>query len=65
MVKIYKKRNIWVAESEKLSKIGNRPVWKKITTKRGLVKKGHGFIVSRSASKRKLLKKMRGKGYDV
>lgn len=64
MVRIYKKKGRYVAESQKYSRTGNNPVWKKIQDKRGFVKKGSGFVIATDKDLPDLKKKLRKKGYS-
>jgi len=63
MVRIYKEGKRYIAESEKWTKSGNSPVWKKIRDKKGLVKKGSGYILASDMQLSDLKKKLRKKGY--
>jgi hypothetical protein len=65
MVRIYKKDGKYVAESQRYSRTGNEPTWKKIQDKKGFVKKGSGFVLSTDRHLSDLKKKLRKKGYSA
>jgi len=65
MARVFKKGKYWIGESHRYTKTGNDPVWKKIQTKKGIVKKGHGMVISKSKSKSFVVRKLRKKGYDI
>jgi predicted nucleic acid-binding Zn ribbon protein len=63
MVRIYKKKGKYIAESQRYTKAGNKPTWKKIQDKRGFVKKGSGYVLATDSKLSNLKSKLRKQGY--
>jgi len=65
MVRIYKKKGKYIAESERYTRSGEKPTWKKIQNKGGIVKKGSGLILGTNKNRSKLKTRLRRQGYSV